>query len=64
MLSWIQGHFKSLQLSRKYWDKKNQQVKRGYGANYAVINYELNKLKSKVIAKRDEYIRLGIEYTQ
>lgn len=47
----------------KYWDKKNQQVKRGYGANYAVINYELNKLKSKVIAKRDEYIRLGIEYT-
>lgn len=48
---------------KRYWDKKNQQVKKGFGANYAVINYELNKLKSKVIYKRDEYIRLGIEYT-
>jgi len=47
----------------KYWDKKNQQVKKGFGANYAVINYELNKLKGRVINKRDEYIRLGIEYT-
>lgn len=46
----------------KYWDKKNQCIKKGY-PNYVVSNYELNKLKSRVIKKRDEYIRLGTEYT-
>lgn len=46
----------------KYWDKKNECIKKGY-PNYVVSNYELNKLKSSIIAKRDEYIRLGIEYT-
>ena len=46
----------------KYWDKKNQCVKKGF-SNWTVINYELNKLKNRIIAKRDEFIRLGIEYT-
>ena len=46
----------------KYWDKKNEQCKKGM-LNFAVINYELNKLKNKIIARRDEYIRLGTEYT-
>ena len=48
--------------SVKYWDKKNQCIKKGF-PNYMVANYELNKLKSSIIAKRDEFIRLGIEYT-
>ena len=47
---------------KKYWDSRNQQCKKGM-VNYAVINYELNKLKSCIIKKRDEYIRQGIEYT-
>lgn len=46
----------------KYWDKKNQCIKKGY-PNYTVANSELNKLKNKVVTKRDEYIRLGTEYT-
>ena len=46
----------------KYWDKKNQQCKKGF-SNYSVINAELNKLKAKIVARRDEYIRLGTEYT-
>lgn len=46
----------------RYWDKKNQVIKKGY-PNYTVSNYELDKLKSKIIKKRNEYIRLGIEYT-
>ena len=45
-----------------YWDSRHQCIKKGF-SNAAVINYELNKLKSSIIAKRDEYIRLGIEYT-
>ena len=46
----------------KHWDKKNQCIKKGY-PNFTVINYELNKLKTSIIARRDEFIRLGIEYT-
>ena len=46
----------------KHWDKKNQCIKKGY-PNFTVINYELNKLKQSIIARRDEFIRLGIEYT-
>jgi len=48
--------------SVKHWDKKNECIKKGY-PNYNVANYELNKLKGKITSKRDEYIRLGIEYT-
>lgn len=29
--------------SVRYWDKKNQQIKKGY-PNYNIINYELNNL--------------------
>ncbi len=46
----------------KYWDKKNQCIKKGY-PNFLIANFELNKLKNKIIARRDEYIRLGTEYT-
>lgn len=45
-----------------YWDSRHQCIKKGF-SNAAVINVQLNKLKSSIIAKRDEYIRLGIEYT-
>lgn len=45
-----------------YWDSRHQCIKKGF-SNAAVINAALNKLKSSIIAKRDEYIRLGIEYT-
>lgn len=46
----------------RHWDKKNQCIKKGY-PNFVIANYELNKLKSSIIARRDEYIRLGIDYT-
>lgn len=46
----------------KHWDKKNQCIKKGY-PNYVIANYELNRLKSSIIAKRDEFIHQGIEYT-
>lgn len=48
--------------SKKNWDSKNQVVKKGEN-NFAMINYELGKLKSKIISKRDEFDRLGISYT-
>lgn len=48
--------------SLRYWDKKNQQIKKGF-PNYNVINYELNKRKNELIQKRDNYILNGISYT-
>lgn len=48
--------------SVRYWDKKNQQIKKGY-PNYNIINYELNKRKRQLIEKRDRYILNGISYT-
>lgn len=46
----------------KYWDKKNECIKKGY-PNYLASNIELNKLKSRIIARRDDYIHKGIDYT-
>lgn len=48
--------------SQRYWDKKNQCIKKGY-PNFTIANYELNKMRARITAKRDEFIRLGIEYT-
>ena len=41
--------------SIKYWDKKNECIKKGY-PGYLVINQELKKLKDAAISKRDRYI--------
>ena len=41
--------------SIKYWDKKNECIKKGYPC-YLVINQELKKLKDAAISKRDRYI--------
>ena len=41
--------------SIKYWDKKNECIKRGY-PSYIIINQELKKLKDRAISKRDWYI--------
>lgn len=46
----------------KYWSKKNECIKKGY-PNYLAINIELNKLKSRIIARRDDFIHRGIDYT-
>lgn len=46
----------------KYWDKKNECVKKGY-PNFVMVNAELKKMKDECIRKRDEYVALGEVYT-
>jgi hypothetical protein len=46
----------------KYWDKKNQVVKKGC-PNYATINIEIQKLKNKAIKRRDDFIKNECPYT-
>lgn len=46
----------------KYWDAKNQMVKKGY-PNAPVINAMINKMKKEAIDRRDEYELKGIPYT-
>ena len=46
----------------KEWDKRNECVKSSC-PNFVMVNHQLSELKNSVIKKRDEYIRLGIEYT-
>lgn len=48
--------------SVKYWDKKNEQVKKGY-PNFVMVNYELKKLKDAAIRKRDSFVASGESYT-
>ena len=48
--------------SVKYWDKKNECIKRGY-PSYILINQELKRLKDEAILKRDRYIANGDIYT-
>ena len=48
--------------SEKYWDKRNECVKKGY-PNWVMINFEINKLKNEAIERRNEYERLGEVYT-
>lgn len=46
----------------KYWDKKNECVKKGY-PNFVMVNYELKRLKDEAIRKRDSYIASGEVYS-
>lgn len=46
----------------RFWDKTSECVKRGF-ANYAVINYEIQRMKNECIARRAEYERLQQPYT-
>ena len=46
----------------KYWDKKSECVKRGF-PNYAVINYEITRMKNECIERRTEFERLQQPYT-
>ena len=48
--------------SEKYWDKRNECVKKGY-PNWVMINFEINKIKNEAIERRNEYERLGEVYT-
>lgn len=47
--------------SIKYWDKRNECIKKGY-PNYVLVNLQLKKLKDDAIRKRDEYIASGEVY--
>ncbi len=46
----------------RYWDKKNECVKKGY-PNFVMVNAELKKQKDEAIAKRDKYIASDEVYT-
>ena len=46
----------------KYWDKKNEMVKKGY-ANAPVINALIGKMKQEAIDRRNEFELKGIPYT-
>lgn len=52
----------SYSCSEKYWDSKQQCVKKGY-SNWVMINHHIKKMKDDAIALRDEYERLGEVYT-
>ena len=52
----------SYSCSVKFWDKKNECVKKGY-PNFLAINAELKKQKDEAIAKRDKYIASDEVYT-
>ena len=46
----------------RYWDKRNECVRKGF-PNFAMINFEIQKMKNEAIARRTEYERLGEPYT-
>lgn len=46
----------------RYWDKKNEMVKKGY-PNWVMVNAQLKRLKDAAIARRDEYIASETFYT-
>ena len=46
----------------RYWDKKNECVKKGY-PNFVMVNVELKKQKDEAIRKRDAYIASDEVYT-
>lgn len=46
----------------RYWDAKNQMVKKGY-PNAPIINAMINKMKKEAIDRRDEFELNGIPYT-
>ena len=48
--------------SVRYWDKKNECIKKGY-PNFVIVNSELKKQKDEAISKRDSYIASDEVYT-
>ena len=48
--------------SPKFWDKKNECVKKGY-PNFVIVNSELKKQKDEAIARRDRFIASDEVYT-
>lgn len=48
--------------SVRYWDKKNEMVKKGY-PNWVMVNQELKRQKDEAVKKRDEYIASEMFYT-
>lgn len=48
--------------TEKYWDKRNQCVKKGY-PNFVAINQYITRLKNEAISKRDKYIASNELYT-
>lgn len=46
----------------KYWDKKNECVKKGY-PNFVMVNGELKRIKDEAIARRDGFIAHGEVYS-
>lgn len=46
----------------KYWDKKNECVKKGY-PNFVMVNAELKRIKDEAIARRDGFIAHGEVYS-
>ena len=46
----------------KYWDKKNECVKKGY-PNFVMVNHELKRIKDEAIARRDGFIARNEVYS-
>lgn len=46
----------------KYWDKKNESIKKGY-PNYASINQLILQMKNDAIARRNEFELNHVQYT-
>lgn len=46
----------------KYWDKKNECVKKGY-PNFVMVNAELKRIKDEAIARRDGFIARNLAQT-
>jgi hypothetical protein len=46
----------------KYWDKKNECVKKGY-PNFVMVNAELKRIKDEAIARRDGFIARNEVYS-
>lgn len=48
--------------TEKYWDKKNEMVKKGY-PNFVMVNVELKRMKDEAIARRDGFIARNEVYS-
>ena len=48
--------------TEKFWDKKNEMVKKGY-PNFVMVNAELKRMKDEAIARRDGFIARNEVYS-
>lgn len=48
--------------TEKFWDKKNEMVKKGY-PNFVMVNQELKRMKDEAIARRDGFIARNEVYS-